>query len=103
MQLSRDPPIAGFRPSGTHLFRSVAKVYGASAVGVILTGMGQDGVKGLAELREAGGIVIAQDESTSEIYGMPGAAVAAGVTNLVLPLPELCARLVTMASPPRMP
>ena len=98
VQLSHDPPVAGFRPSGTHLFRSVANAYGNAAVGVILTGMGQDGVKGLAELREADGIVIAQDEASSEIYGMPGAAVAAGLTNLVLPLADIAPRLVSLAA-----
>jgi two-component system chemotaxis response regulator CheB len=95
--LADEPPVAGFRPSGTWLFRSVAAAYGAAAVGVILTGMGQDGVKGLAELRDSGGLVIAQDEASSEIYGMPGAAVAAGVVDHILPLSEIGSRLVGLA------
>lgn len=94
--LSNQPPVGGFRPSGTYLFESVAQEYGPAAVAVILTGMGQDGVEGLAAVRREGGWVIAQDEASSVVFGMPGAAVAAGVADQVVPLEEISARLVEM-------
>jgi two-component system chemotaxis response regulator CheB len=84
--LSDAPPIDGFKPSGTHLFESVARSYGASALGLILTGMGRDGVRGLAALHAAGGTVVAQDKDSSVIFGMNGEAVLAGLTDEVLPL-----------------
>jgi two-component system, chemotaxis family, protein-glutamate methylesterase/glutaminase len=84
--LSDAPPIEGFKPSGTHLFESVAQSYGASALGLILTGMGRDGVRGLAALHAAGGTVVAQDKDSSVIFGMNGEAVLAGLTDEVLPL-----------------
>ncbi len=91
--LSTAPPIGGFRPSGTYLFESVAKHFGGSMVAVILTGMGEDGVLGLRAVREAGGQVIAQDEQSSIVFGMPGAAVKAGLVDDVLPLSEIASRL----------
>lgn len=92
--LSADPAIGGFRPSATFLFESVGRVFGSGAVGVILTGMGRDGVEGLRALRGCGGHVVAQDEKTSVVFGMPCAAIDAGVVNAVLPLPEIAAHLV---------
>jgi len=89
LMLSDDPPIGGFRPSGTYLFRAVASAFGGAAVGVILTGMGRDGVDGLVALRGAGGFVIAQDEATSVVYGMPQEAVRAGAADIVLPIGEV--------------
>jgi two-component system chemotaxis response regulator CheB len=91
--LRADPPIGGHRPSATHLFRSVAEHYGAAAVGTILTGMGDDGVAGLRTVKEAGGQVFAQDESTSVVYGMPREAAVLGVVDRVLPLGEMAAAL----------
>jgi len=87
--LSCDPPIDGFRPSGTFLFASVARVYGPAAAGLILTGMGRDGVEGLRELHKAGGHIMAQDEETSVVFGMPGEAIASGCTHRVLPLAQI--------------
>jgi two-component system chemotaxis response regulator CheB len=95
--LSNEPPIGGFRPSGTFLFESVARSFGPTALALILTGMGEDGVKGLRTIRQAGGQVIAQDEKSSIVFGMPGAAVAAGLAPLVLPLEAIAARLVALA------
>jgi two-component system chemotaxis response regulator CheB len=95
--LSNEPPIGGFRPSGTFLFESVARSYGPSALALILTGMGDDGVRGLRSIRQAGGQVIAQDEKTSIVFGMPGAAIAAGLAAIVLPLEEISPHLVTLA------
>lgn len=92
--LSNRPPIDGFRPSATYLFKCAARVYGASMAAVILTGMGRDGVDGLRAVRAAGGLVLAQDEETSVVYGMPREAIAAGVVEAVLPLAEIAPRLV---------
>lgn len=91
--LDAGPPIGGFRPSGTYLFESVAKVYGASAAALILTGMVEDGVAGLHAVRRAGGRIIAQDEKSSVVFGMPGAAIAAKLADEVLPPESLAARL----------
>lgn len=94
------PPINGFRPSGTYLFESAARAYGDSVAAVILTGMGSDGVEGLKAVRAAGGQVLAQDEATSVVYGMPREAVAAGVVDAVLPVDGVAARLVELAGQP---
>lgn len=91
--ISSAPPIEGFRPSGTFLFQSVAKSFGNSAVAVILTGMGQDGLVGLRAIHAAGGLVVAQDETTSVIFGMPGVAVASGVADEMLRLDAIAPRL----------
>lgn len=93
IQLSIAPAVGGFRPSGTVLFDSVAAAFGASAVAVILTGMGRDGVEGLRAIRRAGGRTIAEAESTAVVYGMPGAAVQAGLADLILPIEQVCAAL----------
>jgi two-component system chemotaxis response regulator CheB len=82
-------PVDGHRPSATYLFRSVARSYGAQAIGVILTGMGEDGVHGLLELKREGGWTVAQDEATCAVYGMPRAAQAAGAVDRVLPLERI--------------
>jgi two-component system, chemotaxis family, protein-glutamate methylesterase/glutaminase len=95
--LSAAPPVGGFRPSGTYLFESVARRYGAAAVAVILTGMGDDGVAGLRAVRRAGGRILAQDEKSSVIFGMPGAAVAAGLPDAVVPLDAIAPRLAALA------
>ena len=95
--LASAAPISGFRPSATFLFDSVAKAFGAGAAALILTGMGEDGVVGLRAVRQAGGRVFAQDEKTSVVFGMPGAAVAAGLADEVLPLDEIAGRLMQLA------
>jgi two-component system, chemotaxis family, protein-glutamate methylesterase/glutaminase len=87
--LADGPPIDGFKPSGSHLFESVARSYGPTALGLILTGMGRDGVQGLTALHAAGGTVVAQDKDSSVIFGMNGEAVLAGLTDEVLPLDAL--------------
>jgi two-component system chemotaxis response regulator CheB len=89
VELSRAPPVEGFKPSGTHLFESVARSFGAATLALILSGMGRDGVKGLAAVRAAGGTVVAQDRESSVIFGMNGEAVLAGLTDEVLPLDAL--------------
>ncbi len=79
--LSDAPPENGCRPSADVLFRSTAAMFGPGVLALILTGMGNDGTKGLAAVRRAGGYVIAQDEVTSVVWGMPGSAVEAGVVD----------------------
>jgi two-component system chemotaxis response regulator CheB len=89
------PPLPGAHhiPSVDRAFKSVATAVGPGAVGVLLTGMGRDGAAGMAALHTAGAATIAQDESTSAIYGMPRAAIAAGVVDQILPLPHIAAAL----------
>jgi two-component system chemotaxis response regulator CheB len=83
------PPVNRFRPSVDVLFRSVARHVAGDAVGVILTGMGCDGARGLLEMREAGAITIAQDEVTSVVFGMPKEAIAIGAAEHVRALPRI--------------
>lgn len=93
IHLRTDPRDDGFCPSASYLFDSVAASFGRAALGVLLTGMGRDGVLGLKRLREAGAVTIAQNEATSVIYGMPGEAVRAGAAEHVLS-PREIARLI---------
>jgi two-component system chemotaxis response regulator CheB len=83
------PPVSLHRPSVDVLFRSAARAAGQNAVGVLLTGMGDDGADGMVELRVAGARTIAQDEATSVVFGMPREAIARGGVDEVLPLPEI--------------
>jgi two-component system chemotaxis response regulator CheB len=82
----QDPPENSCRPAVDVLLRSVAKAYGPQSLSVILTGMGQDGLRGCEVVREAGGQVLAQDEATSVVWGMPGYVARAGLADRVLPL-----------------
>jgi len=88
--------VGGFRPSATVLFESVAKVYRAAAIGVILTGMGDDGLVGLRALHATGAQIIAQDEASSVVFGMPGAALASGIVQSVVPIHMLASQLKRM-------
>jgi two-component system, chemotaxis family, protein-glutamate methylesterase/glutaminase len=98
IRLSGGPPIGGFRPAATYLFQSLATVFGARAAAVVLSGMGRDGVEGLRALHAAGGRVIAQDEQSSVVYGMPQAAVVAGVVDAVLSVQEIAAQVAAFAA-----
>ena len=80
------PPENSCRPAVDVLFRSVASVYGGTSLGVVLTGMGQDGMRGAEYLRERQAQVLAQDEASSVVWGMPGCVVQAGLADAVLPL-----------------
>lgn len=93
-------PEAGDRyvPSADRLLSSAAQVAGPRCIGLILTGMGDDGVQGARAIQEAGGQVIAESEDTAVVYGMPGAAVRAGVVDHVLPLPEIVEWLCQLGS-----
>jgi two-component system chemotaxis response regulator CheB len=85
------------KPSVDVLFRSVAQHAGRNAIGVILTGMGKDGALGLKEMRDTGSRTVAQDEATSIVWGMPGEAVAVGGAQEVLPLADICSRILALA------
>src|SRR5262249_23654594 len=84
-------PLPGDRyvPSANRLFRSAARALGRRAVAIILTGMGDDGVDGAKAVRDAGGLVIAESPETAVVYGMPGAAVRAGVASESMSLPQI--------------
>jgi two-component system chemotaxis response regulator CheB len=92
----RGEPFCLQRPSGTVLFQSMARALGPSALGVLLTGMGEDGAEGLRELRQRGGYSIAEDESTAVVYGMPAAAARLGAVCELLPLPEIAPRIAEL-------
>lgn len=89
VNVSDGPPVNRHKPSVDVLFRSVAKVAGRNAVGVIMTGMGDDGARGLLEMRENGALTAAQDEATSVVFGMPREAIARGAAMYTLPLNEV--------------
>lgn len=93
LRLNNDPPLVSQRPAANVLFKSLAKVAGSKAVGVLLTGMGEDGAHGLVEMKEAGAFTIAEDESTAVVYGMPAVAVRIGGVSVSLPLDQISARL----------
>ncbi|MCP5158104.1 MAG: chemotaxis response regulator protein-glutamate methylesterase [Gammaproteobacteria bacterium] len=95
-RLSDGPPVNRHRPSVDVLFRSVAAHAGLNAVGVILTGMGDDGAQGLKEIHEAGAPTIAQDEQTSVVWGMPGQAVKLGGVDKILPLEAISAQIMRL-------
>jgi two-component system chemotaxis response regulator CheB len=95
--LTEQPPENGCRPSADVLFRSAASVFGSSVAAIILTGMGRDGTAGLGAIKRAGGYVVAQDEATSVVWGMPGSAFEAGVTDEVLPLDQIARAVAGIA------
>jgi two-component system chemotaxis response regulator CheB len=86
---NQDPPENSCRPAADVLFRSVASQFGPSTLGVVMTGMGQDGLRGCEAIREAGGQILVQDEESSVVWGMPGAVARAGLADRVLPLTGL--------------
>lgn len=89
------------RPSANVLFSSMAQSLGSSAIGVLLTGMGDDGAEGLGELKRAGSWTIAEHESTATVYGMPAAAVRLGAVHETVPLPDIAPRIVELVGAAR--
>jgi len=97
MQVSDSPPVGGQRPAADVLFGSMARVLGPRGMGILLTGMGEDGARGLAALHTAGGTTLAEDETTAIVYGMPAAAVRLGGVTAALPLDAIGPRLLRAA------
>jgi two-component system, chemotaxis family, protein-glutamate methylesterase/glutaminase len=96
-RLDDGTPVNRHKPSVDVLFRSVAQNVGRNAIGLLLTGMGKDGARGLKEMREAGSPTIAQDEATSVVWGMPGEAVSIGAAEKVLPLSDIAAATMRLS------
>ena len=93
LRLEQTPPENHCRPAADPMFRSVAAVYGPASLAVVLTGMGEDGKRGCAAIRERGGRVIVQDEASSVVWGMPGAVAHAGLAQFILPLREIATKV----------
>jgi two-component system, chemotaxis family, protein-glutamate methylesterase/glutaminase len=96
LSLSHSELVHFLRPSADLLFESVAASFKAGAIAVILSGTGTDGTMGLRAIKKMGGTVIAQDEATSEFFGMPSAAIKTKLVDFVLPLDQIAAALVTL-------
>jgi two-component system chemotaxis response regulator CheB len=99
-RLHDGPPVNRHKPAVDVLFRSMVASVGAAAIGVLLTGMGDDGARGLGELKEIGAPTLVQDEASSVVWGMPGAAWKAGAADEMLPLDAIAARLLALAHTP---
>lgn len=97
IHLNQEPQENHCRPAADRLFRSVAKTYGSGALAVVLTGMGSDGLSGCRAIREHAGTVLAQDQATSTVWGMPGAVAQAGLAHKILPLTALAPEIVRIA------
>lgn len=97
LAVTDDPPENACRPAADVLFRSVARAFGPHALAAVLTGMGQDGRRGCEAVKAAGGQVVAQDEASSVVWGMPGAVARAGLADKLLPLPLVAPELVRRA------
>lgn len=92
--LNQDPEVNYCRPSVDVLFHSVAKAYGKHVLSVIMTGMGQDGMNGCQDIKNKGGGVLAQDQASSVVWGMPGAVSKAGLADQILPLKDIAAAII---------
>jgi two-component system chemotaxis response regulator CheB len=97
IRTNQNAPECSCRPSVDVLFRSVAAAYGAGALGVVMTGMGTDGMRGSEAIRERGGSVLVQDRASSVVWGMPGAVVRAGAANAIVPLDGLAHEIARRA------
>jgi two-component system chemotaxis response regulator CheB len=98
IQIDDSPPVNRHKPSVDYLFDSVAEICGAHCIGVILTGMGADGARGLLRLRRGGARTIAQDEKTSVVFGMPREAIRLEAAEAVVPIGEIAGRLLRWLS-----
>ncbi|HML31511.1 protein-glutamate methylesterase/protein-glutamine glutaminase [Sporomusa sphaeroides] len=98
IKLNQNPPIGGHRPAVDPLMESVARTYGSKAIGVILTGMGRDGAKGIEAIKRQNGYTIAEDQSTAVVYGMPKAAIELGVVDKIVPITGVTAEILKVLS-----
>ncbi|MFB3820291.1 MAG: chemotaxis response regulator protein-glutamate methylesterase [Candidatus Methylomirabilales bacterium] len=98
VDLNRDPAVLGLRPAADVTMLSVAPFFGRMTVAAVLTGMGSDGTKGCAAIKAAGGRVLAQDEATSVVYGMPRSVVEAGLADKVVPLPDVAGEIAALCA-----
>ncbi len=89
IKITDDPPENSCKPSADYLFRSIAQHYVGRATGVIMTGMGSDGTKGLQMMKKNGSIIIAQDQATCTVYGMPKEPIESGITDIIAPLDKI--------------
>jgi two-component system chemotaxis response regulator CheB len=103
IRTQQEQPENSCRPAVDVLFRSVAEVYRGEALAVVMTGMGQDGLRGCGRIREAGGQILAQDEATSVVWGMPGYVANAGLADAVLPLGLIAGEIVRRVAVGRVP
>jgi len=98
IEITDDPPENHCKPSADYLFRSVASHFPGKAIGVIMTGMGRDGKRGLEEMKQAGARIIAQNEETCVVFGMPMEAIKSGLADDVLPLQQIANRITKIAN-----
>lgn len=103
LSLTQSELIHFLRPSADVLFESVASSFPGRAIAVVLSGTGSDGARGVKAIKKTGGTVIAQDQDTSEFFGMPSAAIATGSVDIVLPLALIASALVALVQPPQPP
>ncbi len=94
IKITDDPPENSCKPSADYLFRSIAQHYVGRSTGVIMTGMGSDGSKGLVQMKNNGSVIIAQDEETCTVYGMPKEPVESGVADIVVPLEQIAEEII---------
>lgn len=97
IEITNDPPERNCKPAADYLFRSVASHYGAKTLGVVLTGMGDDGTGGAEAIKQQGGTILAQDEASCVVYGMPKAVADAGLVDHVAPLDAMASKMLTAA------
>ena len=94
LKITDDPPINSCKPSADYLFMSIAQHYVGRATGVIMTGMGSDGTEGLKQMKNTGSLIIAQDEATCTVYGMPKKPIESGLTDVIAPLNKIADEIV---------
>jgi len=99
MSLTQTELVNFVRPSADLMFESVAAAYGDRAIAIVLSGAGRDGSMGVTAIKKRGGTVIVQDETSSEFFGMPSAAIKTGMVDFVLPLDEIAAAITTLVAP----
>ena len=99
IEITNDPPERNCKPAADYLFRSIAEAYGGKSVGVVLTGMGDDGTVGARAIKDQGGVIIAQDEASCVVYGMPKSIVDNDLADFVEPLDNVATCLTNTMLP----